>query len=83
MQKSHMRTVLEVSIVDLYAAEANLVTESPKVLKDAIEAIVQTARMKIQILLNIYERAATESSIHPYGNKSLSGEYYPPLNLIN
>jgi hypothetical protein len=37
-----IRTVLEVSIVDLYAADAFLVTATPKALKDAILKQIRT-----------------------------------------
>ena len=37
---SHIRKVLNVSIVDLYAAEAYLVTDTPAALKVAIDTII-------------------------------------------
>jgi hypothetical protein len=48
-KKNQIRTVLEVSIVDLWAAEAFLVTVTPKALKEAIEKQMQTLK-RIRIL---------------------------------
>jgi len=64
-QKSQMRTVLEVSIVDLWAADANFVTESPNVLKQEIDATVKQAKYNIQLLLKAWEIAAIEFSTFP------------------
>lgn len=43
-EAAQMRTVLEASIVDLYAAEAYLVTETAVVLKEAIEHMSETEK---------------------------------------
>lgn len=65
-QNIQIKTVLDVSIVDLCAADANFVTESPNELKLAIEKMVQTARTKIhKLTVNISQRAAKESSTFP------------------
>lgn len=45
-KNNHIRTVLDVSIVDLYAADAFLVTVTPNTLKHAIEQhIIKNYRM--------------------------------------
>jgi tyrosine-protein phosphatase YwqE len=53
MKKTQIRTVLEVSIVDLWAAEAFLVTVTPKALKEAIEKQIRTDERMIYQLAPI------------------------------
>ena len=52
-----MSTVLDVSTVDLCAAEANLVVVTPQTLKKAIETIIPNVYTRIIPLSAIYAKA--------------------------
>jgi hypothetical protein len=64
-KKSQISTVLEVSIVDLWAAEAFLVTVTPKALKEPIEKQMAIDKTRIVGFAAKSEKALKESSSLP------------------
>jgi len=65
MKKIQMSTVLEVSIVDLWAADAFLVTVTPKALKEAIEKQISRDDRMIYQLAPMSRKALIVSSSLP------------------
>ena len=64
-KKIQIKTVRDVSIVDLWAEEANFVTDSPKPLNEAIVKMENIEYMRVSGLFPNYLKAAIESSSFP------------------
>lgn len=65
-ETTHITRVLEVSTVDLWAAEAYFVIATPVALKQAIDTMIPSDSKTILLFLPIYSNASAESSRYPY-----------------